>query len=202
VKISVGVQKAGAAVLTDVLSRLTTDNGVHLESAAVALGALAGHACQVLVFGHPADPAGVPTAIVEGANGQTYYYGDAINAPLAESENSVWEIVSSAALALGGTVPDGYELFRHAAETVGGDDFGVPRYAPGTWSEPPVSFLPLWGPLLPIVTRTAPDPADWPVVYAVAIGDLFMQLKGGFPLEPLVRIAMDSAIAMSKLKQA
>jgi hypothetical protein len=188
-------------VLTAVLNRLTTDKGVHVESAAVALGALAGHACQVLVLEHP-GPGGVATAIVKGANGQSYYFGDAINAPLAESENSVWNILSSMTLLLGGTLPDRDELFRHAAETVGGDDFGVPRYAPGTSSEPPVSFLGWWNALLPIVTATAPDPADWPAVYAVALGDLFLRVKDGFPLEPLMRIAMDSAIAMSKLKSA
>ena len=197
-KVSVGVQKAGAAVMNEVLGRIITGNGIHVESAVVALGALAGHACQVLVFGG----APVAHAIVEGANGQSYYFGDAINAPLAESENSVWNILSVMTLTLGGTLPDLAESFGHAAETVGGDDFGVPRYAPGTSSEPPESFLELWDPLLPIVKKTVPEPADWPAVYAVALGDLFVQVNGQFPLEPLVRIAMDTAIAMSKLKSS
>jgi hypothetical protein len=198
VKVSVGVQKAGAAVMNEVRNRITKGSGVHVESAVVALGALAGHACQVLVFGG----APVAHAIVEGANGQSYYFGDAINAPLAESENSVWNILSAMTLTLGGTLPDLAESFSHVAATVGGDDFGVPRYAPGTSSESPESFLELWDRLLPLVTKTAPAPADWPAVYAVALGDLLIQVNGQFALEPLVRIAMDSAIAMSKLKPA
>lgn len=132
-------------------------------------------------------------------NGQSYHFGDAINAPLAESENSVGNILSAATRELGGTLPDRDEPVRHAAEMVGGDQFGVPRDAPGTWSEPPESIPALWEPLLPVVTESAPEPADWPAVYAVALGDLLLQVNGQFPLEPLVRIAMDSAIAMSKL---
>ena len=194
--VSPAVRAAGSAVLDDLLSRLKTERGVHLESAAVALGALAGHACQVFVLGGSADS----LLVVEGANGQSYYFGDAINAPLAESPHSVWDLVSDRALALGASIPDRDELFRHAAESVGGPDFGVPRYAPETWSEPPISFLKLWDILMPTVVATVPDPRDWPTVYAIAIGDLLDQANGQFDLEPLVRIAMDSAIAMSKLK--
>ena len=194
-----GVRKAGAAVLDDLLGRPKTEKGVHLESAAVALGALAGHACQLVVLAGGPEFAGLSMLVASGKNGDSYYFGDAINRPLAESPNSVWELVSSKAQALGAAIPDRDELFRHAAETVGGNEFGVPRYAPDTFSEPPASFLPLWDILLPTVTATAKAPGEWPMVYAVALGDLLEQASGNFDLEPLVRIAMDSAIATAKL---
>ena len=198
--VSGSVRTAGAAVLDDLLTRLRTEKGFHLESAAVALGALAGHACQVVVLAGGPAFAGLSMLVASGADGDEYYFGDAINRPLAESPDSVWELVSTKARALGSAVPDRDELFRHAAETVGGPDFGIPRYAPGTFSEPPTSFLPLWDTLQPTVTAIAPDPRDWPTVYAVALCDLLDQVNGQFDLEPLVRIAMDSAVATSKLK--
>jgi hypothetical protein len=199
VNISDPVQAAGAAVLDQLLPKLTTERGAHLESVAVALGALAGRACQGAVLsGMQPAYADLSLMVVTGANGQRYYYGDAINAPLVESENSVWNIVAAAATHLGGTLPDMNELFAHAAASVGTDDFGVPRYAKGTFSEPPHSFLPLWDEFLPTVSKGA-APDEYPQVYAVALGDLFVMVAGRFDLQPLVRIAMDSAIAMAKL---
>jgi hypothetical protein len=194
------VQAAGAAVLQLLLPKLTTERGAHLESVAVALGALAGRACQgaVLAGIEPAY-ADLSLVVVTSVDGSEYYYGDAINAPLVESENSVWSIVATAATRLGGTVPDRDDLFAHAAESVGTPDFAVPRYARDTYSEPPLSFLPLWDDFLPTVSnRTTID--EYPQVYAVALGDLFAMVEGQFDLEPLVRISMDSAIAMAKLK--
>lgn len=193
------MQTAGAAVLDQLLPTLTTPRGAHLESVAVALGALAGRACQGAVLGgsNPAY-AQLSLLVVTGANGHRYYYGDAINAPLAESDESVWNIVAAAAVHLGGTLPDLNELFAHAAAVVGTDEFGVPRYAEGTFSEPPLSFLPLWDQFLPTVSKGT-TPSEYPQVYAVALGDLFAMVAGQFDLEPLIRIAMDSAIAMAKL---
>lgn len=198
--VSAAATTAGAAVLDQLLPRLTTDErGAHLESVAVALGALAGRACQGAVLSG-VEPAysDLSLTIVTAANGEQYYFGDAINAPLAESEDSVWEIVSVAATRLGGSLPDRDELFANAAATVGTAGFGVPRYATDTFSEPPRSFLPLWDEFLPTVSKdTRPD--EYLRVYATALADLFTMVAGQFPLEPLVRIAMDSAIAMSKL---
>lgn len=188
---------AADALLDAVLERLSTERGVHVESAAVCLGALAGHACQLYVLrdGEAAVP---ELMVVSGNNGATYYFGNSINGPLIESPESVWAILSATADSLDVKVPDVEELFRYAASVVGSAEFGVPRYAPDTYSEPPVSFLPLWDSFAPLL-RNVPT-AEWPVAYALAIGLLLSRVNGQFPLEPLVQIAMESAIAMAKLK--
>ena len=154
---------------------------------------------------------GIPTGAAEyqgrslmtvgGANGDEYFVGDAINRPLAESKYSVWGLVAGAANQHGGQVPDLNELFQHSASTLGGAEFGVPRYAPGTnASETPRSYLALWDSLQTSVRQSAPSPEQWPVAYGFAIQNLFAMAKGHFGLVVLTRVVMDSAIATSKLK--
>ena len=199
-----GPQTAAVAVLEHVFEWEKSDRGVHLEGAVVALGALAGHACQLAALTGVADndPVynGLGISLVTAANGQEYYFGDAVNRPLAESTYSVWSLAAGAASGLGATLPDFTELFEHAAGAVGTADFGIPRFAEGTFADAPVSYLPRWDELLPTIRRSAPDAQQWPVVFGIAVQQLFTIVGGDFNLTDLVRIFMDAAIAMSKLK--
>jgi len=191
-------------VLEKVFEWETSDHGVHLEGAVVALGALAGKACQVAALTGVAnkDPVykRLSVADVTAADGTEYYFGDALNRPLAESTYSVWSLVAGAANSLGATVPDVTELFNHAAQSVGTPEFGVPRFATGTYAELPVTYLARWDELLPNIRKHAPDAQQWPVVFGIAIQQLFTIVGGDFNLTDQTRIFMDSAIAMSKLK--
>lgn len=178
--------------------------GVHIESAAVALGALAGVGCQTAVateIDETGSYQGLSVVEVVGANGEKYLYGDAINSPLLESPDSVWSLVSGTAVSLGATVPDIEDLLRHVADTVGTDQFGVPRYAEGTWSESPRSFRPPWGKFGLAFRESAPRIEQWYQVSGVTLQKLLGMVDGRFDLEPLVRISMESAIAMAKLEQ-
>jgi hypothetical protein len=201
-----GPQIAAVEVLERVFEWETSDRGMHLEGAVVTLGALAGKACQVamLVGVEAKDPVylGLSVADVTGVDGTEFYFGDAINRPLVESTYSVWSLVAGAANSLGATVPEVTELFEHAASSVGTPEFGVPRYAAGTHAEPPLTYLARWDELLPIIRKHAPDAQQWPVVFGIAIQQLFTIAGGDFNLTILTRIFMDSAIAMSKLKQS
>jgi hypothetical protein len=186
------------------MNELTTDKGIHLESILSALGGLAGRACQVAALdGFAADDpeyAGLSFATVTGADGSEYYFGDAINRPLSERQYSVWDLVAGKAHELGATVPDLGELFAHNAEMVGRAEYGVPRWAPETFGELPVIYLPLWDRYLPMIRRSAPKTQQWPVVYGMAIQKLFVNLAGQFDLGVQTRVVMDCAIATSKLK--
>lgn len=199
-----GPQTAAVQVLEHVFEWEKSDRGVHLEGAVVTLGALAGKACQVAVLTGIADNdpvyAGLSVADVTAADGTEYLFGDAINRPLVESTYSVWSLVAGAANSLGATVPDITELFEHAAASVGTPEFGIPRFAEGTYAEPPVTYLPRWEELLPIIRTSAPDPQQWPIVFGIAIQQLFTIVGKDFDLTTLTRIFMDSAIAMSKLQ--
>jgi hypothetical protein len=192
-------------VLDHLMTTLTTDQGVHIESLVTALGALAGRACQFATLdglsSKNPDYDGLSLLVVGGANGDQYYYGDAINRPLAESPQSVWALLASPVVHFGGELPDFGELFSHSAATVGGPQFGRPRYAEGTdAAETPREYVRLWNDLLPIVCRHSPGPQQWPLAYGYALQRLFAQVNAQLDLGVLARVAMDSAIATSRLK--
>ena len=199
---------AAQAALSRLLDELTTRRGVHLESALSALGALAGRACQLAalegVAGKDPDYVNLSLAVVTGADGSEYFFGDAINRPLVERQYSIWDLVAAKTTELGGTVPDRDELFAHNAEMVGTPDYGVPRWGEDTSAELPRTFLPLFDRYQPTVRKSAKNPQQWPVVYGVAIQKLFDRVVTSFDSKLDVgipaRVVLDSTIAMAKLK--
>lgn len=113
---------------------MNSERSVHIESMLCALGALAGHACQASIRVRNVAR-GVPetTALVaaDTQDGKHYFFGDAINHPLAEAQYSIWAPVASQAQQSGcGQWPDVGEIFQHAAESVGSEAFGQLRVPP------------------------------------------------------------------------
>ena len=129
--------------------------------------------------------------------------GPAINRPLLESPHSVWALVAGYAQSKGAVLPDLADLAGHGARTVGGPEFGRPRYAVGKEASVlPVQYLDAWEPMLAQILPFAPDPQQWPVVYGLAVQELFEMTGGQFDLTVLTRVVMDSAIATSKIPVA
>ena len=203
----VGNKLAAGEVLQRALAALKDERGVQVESVATALGALSGRACHLAArdggMNRRPEYAGRDIVQVETSDGRTYVMGPAINWPLLESPHSVWSLVAGYAQSQGAPLPDVHELARHGAATLGGPEFGRPRYAPGT--EPaalPVQHLEAWDPMLAHIVPLAPDPQQWPVVYGLAVQGLFQMTAGQFDLTVLTRVVMDSAIATSKIPVA
>jgi hypothetical protein len=195
----------GRVILERLLGSMKDERGVHVESLATALGALAGRACQLAALeglrSGASEYRGLSLMTAGGANGDEYFVGDAINRPLAESQYSFWGLVAGAAHQHGAQVPDLNELFQHSASTLGGEAFGLPRFAPGTNAgDTPRGYLALWEPLLPALRQAAPRQDQWPVAYGIAVQNLFAMAEGHFDLGVLTRVVMDSAIGTSKLK--
>jgi hypothetical protein len=203
----IGATIAGKEVFSRVMSGMTTDRGVHIESIVTALGALAGKASQVAALhgrssGDPAY-ANLSLMVATSADGREYYFGDALNRPLLESQYSVWGLVAGAAQTAGATLPDLAELVTHAAQSVDTEDFGRPRYEPDTEADDtPQGYLVMWDALNGVVAGLEPDPQYWPVAYGIAVQELFALASGQFDLGVLTRIVMDSAIATSKIPVA
>lgn len=107
-------------------------------NAVSALGAMAGFCAQVQarhMISHGKLPA-TKTALaeVETKDGRKFYLGDAINACLIQGSPkrpSFWDVMSAAGqhpeMIKGINLP---EMIEHAAKTMGGPDFGVPRIRP------------------------------------------------------------------------
>jgi hypothetical protein len=187
---------AGEFLLDRVRSALQDERGVQFESLLTCLGALAGYACQVSV-----RQQGAALVAVKTTDGSTYLYGDALNAPLAESPLSVWAFVAKAVQKSGAPLPELAEIFAHVTKTVGTSEFGVPRAADANRPRdlPLVYLRQLWPQVLPIAQRACEKPVQLPVVFAIALQRAIEQATGVIDTTLGARIAMESAVAMSKV---
>lgn len=200
-----GAKIAAQEVYQRLTSAMQNDKGVHAESLLCALGALAGYACQASVRQRNlaqglAEDAGLVT--IETRNGSKYFYGDAVNSPLAESRYSVWGLAAAAAQKSGcQTLPDLAAMFSHSMNTIGSAEFGLLRLPlRQSPADQPLNYLKaLWPNLLPTIRMLCPHPAHWPIMFGLAIQDA---IHGGKTvIDPCIalRIVMESAIAMSKV---
>lgn len=200
-----GAREASRELLGLVMSSLKDERGIHLESLYCALGAVAGHACQASVSAEASAAGKPPDAlfdVVTTTDGGRYYFGDALNRPLAEDRVSLWSLVAGAAAHDGASqLPDLADIFRHNAAVLGSEQFGVPRLPP----EHPVQAKPvdyarkLWPSVRPIVSKLAGEPRMWPVSVGLAIQEVMAQAGGQVPPEMVARIVMESAIPVSKI---
>lgn len=200
-----GARHASREVLGLVMEALKDQRGIHLESLFCALGALAGRACQesvrarALAEGKSADAL---FDVVTTRDGQKFYFGDALNQPLAEDRVSLWSLMAGAAAHDGAKdLPDLGEIFAYSARALGTAQFGVPRLPP----EHPVQGQPLdysrklWPAVRPVVAEYAGEPRMWPVAIGLACQELMAQTRGNIPPGVVVRIVMESAVPVSKV---
>ncbi|MFL9883265.1 hypothetical protein PQR66_09530 [Paraburkholderia agricolaris] len=133
-----------------------------------------------------------------------FYFGDALNEPLAESRLSVWSLSAGQARALGGALPDIGEIFIHTTRTVGTSAFGIPRY-PGTAQagDLPINYLKVFWPIIqPWVRKFCFEPTEWHVAYGLAIQKAMETSMQAIEPGAVVKIVMESAIPMSKIDPA
>lgn len=202
-----GVKKGGKEVAAKLFSAMSSEKGIHLESLLCALGAIAGYACQISVreeFVHQQGRLEKDVFIVVNSkqNGVSYFFGDLLNKPLAESKYSVWSLSSGASQKLGlQRLIDLHDIFRHVTDTLGQSSFGVPRIpAVHKAKELPISYVQyLWPQLFPLAQRYSKKPGDWPVLFGVAVQEILFASKGLIDPELALQIVMESAVPMSKI---
>jgi len=198
--------KIGSKEITQrLLAGMKTDRGVHIESLLCALGAIAGYACQASVRATALSRGMVETGLfvtVATKDGKTYYFGDELNKPLAESKHSVWGLSAGAAQKAGCTkLLDVQEIFKHASETVGSIDFGKPRVpAEHVPHDSPLNYVKLWAVLVPTIKKFCPDPEQWPVLMGLSIQEVIEMAKNVIDPCLALQIVMESAIPMSKVE--
>lgn len=202
-----GVKKGGKLLAKNLFTAMSTDKGIHVESLLSALGALAGYACQISVreeYVHQQKRAESEVFIVVNSKqfGDTYYFGDLLNKPLAESRYSVWSLASGAAQKNGLTeLIDLHDIFRHVTDTLGKSEFGVPRIPDAHKArEVPINYVSfLWPQLFPLARSFCRKPSEWPILFGVAIQEILYVSKGMIEPQMALTIIMESAIPMSKI---
>lgn len=201
------VKKAGKEIASKLFLAMSTEKGIHLESLLSALGALAGYACQISVrevyvvqLKRPEKE--VFIVVHSKQNDSTYYFGDLLNRPLAESRYSIWSLASGATQKNGlQQLIDLHEIFRHVTDTLGGSNFGVPRIAAEHQAkEIPLNYVIfLWPQLFPLAQSFCKNPTDWPIAFGVAIQEILFASKDLIAPDLALRIVMESAVPMSKI---
>lgn len=191
------------------MSVATTERGIHVESTLVALGAVAGYACQAAarIAPPPFDPADERTPIVEarGADGRLFYFGDAINHYLLEAPASFWSVAAGNAAQLNGRpLPDIVEIVRHVAASVGGEGFGEIRFPPGTSAafSPSRYLCLLWPGARERLAENGLAPEEWPIALGLAAQIMLLMMKPA--IEPVVALAIlaETAVVTSKIDPA
>ncbi|TFC00817.1 hypothetical protein E3O42_11985 [Cryobacterium adonitolivorans] len=201
-----GAQIAGKEIFQNILTMVKDERGVQVEVVATILGGLAGRAC--LIAGISGQSGNDPTLNKQTLNtistkdGGTYLVGDATNWQLAEGPYSVFALIAGYLHSVGEPIPEAREYFTHSVQSLGGPTFGVPRFAPGTGvGSTPLEYADaLWPNVSGSLRRYAPDPQLWPTSYGIAIQQLLELAKGsGLDLQAIVRVVMDSALAVAKV---
>lgn len=204
----VGAKIGSKEIFQRMLESLKDSKGVHVESLLTALGALAGYACQAnlraqaLIKGMPET---APFQVVSTKDGKQYYFGDPLNNAIAGSQYSVWGVVGGAAQHAGAQeFPDLNEIFQHTASVLGSESFGIPRVPDAHKAgSTPLNYLKRhWPELLPSVKLFCPNPADWPLLYSLAIQEAIYAGKAAVEPGMAFRIVMESAVPMSKVDLA
>lgn len=201
------VKKGGKEIAAKLFAAMSGENGIHLESLLSALGALAGYACQIsvreaLVVQQGRAEKDVFIVVNSKHGGQTYYFGDLLNKPLAESRYSVWSLASGASQKNGlAHLIDLHDIFKHVTASLGSDAFGIPRTPSAHQAnEIPVNYVRfLWPQLFPLAQNFSATPTDWPILFGVAIQEILYASKDLIDPQLALSIVMESAVPMSKI---
>lgn len=209
---TVGDEALSNQIIDLLASAYGDTRGGHGESLLSAIGALAGFAAQQAIWNGFVRTGKLAISqafvVVETKNGETYFFGDFLNAILASTqptEPSVWQFVARGAKSAGAwTLPDLEPIFAHVSSTVGGETFGIPRLpAEHQPREKPREALNrFWPPVKAMLTSRGIEPVRWPLEIAVAIHRLISRIKGEIDPALAATIVMEAAIPMSKVDPA
>lgn len=202
----IGPKLGSKEIFNRLLNGMKDSRGIHIESFLCALGALAGYSCQASLRRELIEIKGLSEkqvfVIVEGKDGNKYYFGDTINQPLVENQFSVWSLAAGAVQHMGiNVIIDLREIFEHVSKTTGSHNYGIPRIPDGHKpGDTPYNFIKiLWPILLPVAEQYCASPGEWPIMFGMAVqeGIIF----GKDAIDPLfaLSIVMESAIPMAKV---
>jgi hypothetical protein len=207
----------------NLLARLKTAAGVHVETLLVGIGAIAGFAGQnaALIRGVGAtQEAGAvpPTSIVLATTkeGPWILLGDWINGYIVPQEGSqfpLYNFAAGAAISAGvkpESLPDFHEMFRHVVSTAGTNAFGKVRAPAGhDPSLQPIDFLKAGGwrltkdvmALKPPAGITEPplEESHWPIIASIVAGGVINQAQSVLAPDIAYAMVMEAAIIAAKV---
>jgi hypothetical protein len=204
--------KVSAELIDMLFAELRDSAGVHVETALVVLGALAGFSAQMAIreglvkAGKMAEDKAF--MIVKPKNGETYYLGALLNEVLFLSKPgslSIYAIVAGAAQQCGAAeLPDMNDIAGHVIRTVGTDAFGIPRIPAGHLpKQSPLELLnKFWNPMRNFLVVSVQAPGHWPLVLALAAQKVIISAKGVIAPALAAKMVMETAMPMANIDPA
>jgi hypothetical protein len=169
-----------------------------------ALGACAGFAAQVAVWRTLVLPTGRNPGdffVYVGKPNEILFYGEAINQFLISTPPDRLSFLSLAASTLRNSSElfDIGELAGHVAQTVGTEDFGIPRVPPSVDLPelPRAALARTWGKATHILEGHRP--AEWPALLGAAAYNIIYSNRAMLAPPIALKILLEAAIPMSKL---
>lgn len=193
------LQNGAGEVLVRTVNAMKGGTGqVHPQSLICALGSLAGYACQQDArdtHGGFSDES--IFTVMRDKQGRKFYFGDLLNEPLVSEKYSVWAMIGGAVQRTGAKLPDVNDIFRYVSYVVGGEQFGKVRSCE-TGDDMETYVRNLWKPLSE-TARNYAQAGELHIVFAIALQKAIISCQGAVDMTEAGRIAMESAVSMSKL---
>lgn len=198
-----GAKMGGKAVYQRLLAAMAMEQGVHAESVLCALGALAGYACQASLRRLAVDggvQAQTPFQMKTTPDGRHYFTGEPLDQVLFDGKYSLWRLVAEIGRQAGcKRLPDIAEIRKHVADSIGTEAFGVPRLPIAHRPyDMPVRYLEAYWPVVqPIAQQLCQMPAEWPLLFSLAVQEVIDAGGEVIDAETAVKIVMESAVPMA-----
>lgn len=197
------LRKGAGEVLERTVNAMKGGTGqVHPQSLLCALGSLAGYACQQDVRNVYMKNKGMAEdtvfTVMENKQGRKFFFGDLLNEPLVNERYSVWSLIGGAVQKAEARLPDVNDIFRYVSYVAGGEHFGRVRSCE-TGDDMETYVKNMWRPLAAIAENYAQD-GELHIVFGLALQRSVISCKGVTDITEAARIAMESAVSMSKIE--
>lgn len=170
----------------------TTPKGIDATQALIFTSSLAGHACRQAVIAEHGK-----FMEVTCDDGRKFYFGDDLNYYLLESRTSVVGFIS----VVTGIDPDTVRsIVERFASGIGEENFTVCGYDPKKLYE---DVSQCWDGIFENMTsKYCKNPSEWPILFSIVVQNiLVMSLKAGAPVNDVAKIAVECAVAVSKMSE-
>lgn len=196
------LQKGAAEVFMRTVNAMRNADGqLHPQSLICALGSLAGYACQQDVRDIYMKQKGFPEdkvfTVMQDKQGRRFFFGDLLNEPLVNERYSVWSLIGGALRNAGAAMPDVNDIFRYVSYVVGGEQFGKVRSCE-TGDDMQTYVKQLWQPLYSIAENYTQE-GELHILFGIALQKAAAGCRSSLNMTEVGRIAMESAVSMSKI---
>ncbi|MCC3859941.1 hypothetical protein [Pseudemcibacter aquimaris] len=201
-------QEASAKITQLILAELSSEKGVHIETALATLGALSGFSCQMAIREAFVKSGKISLddafVVVETNSNEKFYMGPLLNECIVsnkQGQHSVWGFIGGAVQSLEKPLPELEPIFARTSATIGGDEFAKFEVADKNQPHFPSEELlwKYWNITRNILMVNDQDPMFWPFILGISTQQIILQGKNAIDPSLAAKIAMEAAIPMSKI---